>query len=157
MTDDENAKAKLKWPIDAEIGYQGNIKAASPVSLDSDASEILLAPELYEEFIEKTHGVSVDFMTEISTETFKTMGNLDIIIGGHSFPLTPKALQGWYEDEEHAKEPSTNGENIMLRVDKSYRPTTILGIPFFERYLINFKLDDEDSEVGIGRTQYSES
>ena len=90
---------------------------------------------------------------KISSAEYKKMKDLEIVIGGKSYPLTPNALKEPIEDD------GNSGKDEELLIDEITSSGDLfafgLGMPFFSRY--NVHLDGEKNEVGIGFTEYTNS
>ena len=129
------------WSVKTTVGYQ-NDAAEGPMAacLDSASTHIFLPPKTYNMFIQQIGAEQDGDMTVISSENYAKMGNLDIEIGGRSYPLPPSALveQEW------------DGPDIGLKVVEG---DMLLGIPFFERYYV--RVDADKNQVGLATTRYS--
>lgn len=136
-----------RWSIEAAVVYRGNMlgPGTTAVDLDTGTSDILLATEQHNDFVEAIGGIWSDSALTLSPANYDKMGNLEFVIDGETYALTPKDLK------DHKQ---SNDTDIVLLVSPD-EEATILGLPFLERYYVYLDAETPGGTVGLGQTKYT--
>ncbi|KAF5343242.1 hypothetical protein D9758_013409 [Tetrapyrgos nigripes] len=145
------------WGIDQDVQYDGNTILSSSGIVDTGTTLVLIATDAFQAY-QKATGGQMDQSTGLLTFTeqqFNNLQNLDFVIGGTTFSLTPNA-QIWPRNLNSTLGGDANKIYSIvsdLGNDSGTGLDFINGFAFLQRFYSVY--DTTNSQVGIAETEFT--